>query len=172
VPIAFESSIETNIYTFVPIGYSASTPNPSAGERKVSKAKNDFHEAADYLAAECQNRQWNPDVTEDDAVKATDPSVIEGWITFQMGCRTAQNLCLDVIEHVTSRMTDAEAKELLKSLPGLRECVAEDLRYEAQKLIDSFDPTDSEMSRGSYAAWVDDPLIADQRHIARSYRNA
>jgi hypothetical protein len=49
------------------------------------------------------------------------------------------------------------------------EQVARDLAYEATKLVESFDPTDAEMSR-SFAVEVDDPLIADRRHIARAAR--
>ena len=51
----------------------------------------------------------------------------------------------------------------------MREAVAKDLAYEAQKRVDNYDPTDEEMNRPIRPNDIDDPFLAEQRSFTRNY---
>lgn len=140
--------------------------------------KTAFTEAVRELESETNARQFPDFITITEALKHVDHDVVVSWAMAELGSRSPQQLLLDAFEN----LTDADATSVLNCLlnetdtarrilaSALRECVAKDLAYEAQCRVDNFDPTDEEMSRTSYASEVDDPLVADQRHIAKSYR--
>lgn len=145
----------------------------------MAKPSTAFTKAVAELAAQCGNRQWSNDVTVDDAREYVDAKVIADWLVDEAAGRDLEIILADTI---AQRMNSVQARGVLCSLAvgnalsafdGMRtalvEQVARDLSYAAQKLVDEFDPTDAEMSR-SFAVEVDDPLIADQRYLARSYR--
>ena len=140
--------------------------------------KTAFTEAVRELEAETNGRQFPDSITTAAALEYVDHDVVVSWAQAELGSRSPQQLLLDAFEN----LTDADATSVINCLLNetdtarkimakqLCEYVAKDLAYEAQKRMDSYDPTDSEMSRTSYAAQVDDPLIGDRRHLAREYR--
>ena len=141
------------------------------------KIKTAFTEAVLELEAETKSRQFPDNITTEEAAKHVDHDVVVAWAMAALGLRSPQQLLSDILEN----LTDADATSIINCLLNetdtarkimakqLCEYVAKDLAYEAQKRVDNYDPTDSEMSR-SYAVEVDDPLIADRRYLARSYR--
>ena len=140
--------------------------------------KTAFTEAVRELEAETNGRQFPDSITTAAALEYVDHDVVVSWAQAELGSRSPQQLLLDAFEN----LTDADATSVINCLlnetdtarkilaTALREAVAKDLAYEAQKRVDNYDPTDSEMSRTSYAAQVDDPLIGDRRHLARQYK--
>lgn len=145
---------------------------------EVKKIKTAFTEAAIELESETRSKQFPDNITTDEALKHVDHDVVVSWAQAELGSRSPQQLLLDAFEN----LTDADATSVINCLlnetdtarrilaSALRECVAKDLAYAAQCRVDNFDPTDAEMARTSYASEVDDPLVADQRHIAKEYR--
>lgn len=143
--------------------------------KKITTA---FTEAVLELESETRSRQFPDNITTEEAAKHVDHDVVVAWAMAALGLRSPQQLLLDAFEN----LTDADATSVINCLLNetdtarkimakqLCEYVAKDLAYEAQKRMDSYDPTDSEMSRTSYAAQVDDPLIGDRRHLARQYK--
>lgn len=141
------------------------------------KIRTAFTEAVLELEAETKSRQFPDNITTEEAAKHVDHDVVVAWAMAALGLRSPQQLLLDAFEN----LTDADATSVINCLlnetdtarkilsKALCEAVAYDLAYEAQKRVDNYDPTDDEMSR-SYAVEVDDPLIADRRYLARSYR--
>lgn len=141
------------------------------------KIRTAFTEAVIELEAETKSRQFPDNITTEEAAKHVDHDVVVAWAMAALGLRSPQQLLLDAFEN----LTDADATSVINCLlnetdtarkilsKALCEAVAYDLAYEAQKRVDNYDPTDDEMSR-SYAVEVDDPLIADRRYLARSYR--
>ena len=144
---------------------------------EVKAIKTAFTEAVMELEAETKSRQFPDNITIDEASKHVDHDVVVSWAMAELGLRSPQQLLSDMIEN----LTDADATSIINCLLNetdtarkimakqLCEYVSKDLAYEAQKRVDNYDPTDEEMSR-SYAVEVDDPLIADRRYLARSYR--
>ena len=144
----------------------------------AKKIKTAFTEAVMELEAETKSRQFPDNITTEEAAKHVDHDVVVAWAMAALGLRSPQQLLSDILEN----LTDADATSIINCLLNetdtarkimakqLCEYVAKDLAYEAQKRVDNYDPTDSEMSRTSYAAEVDDPLIGDRRHLAREYR--
>ena len=144
---------------------------------EVNAIKTAFTEAVRELESEQYGRQFPDNITIDAASKHVDHDVVVSWAMAELGLRSPQQLLSDMIEN----LTDADATSVINCLLNetdtarkildacLRAYVAKDLAYEAQKRVDNYDPTDSEMGR-SYAVEVDDPLIADRRHMAREYR--
>lgn len=144
----------------------------------AKKIKTAFTEAVMELEAETKSRQFPDNITTEEAAKHVDHDVVVAWAMAALGLRSPQQLLSDILEN----LTDADATSIINCLLNetdtarkimakqLCEYVAKDLAYEAQKRVDYYDPTDSEMSRTSYAAQVDDPLIGDLRHLAREYR--
>ena len=142
------------------------------------KIRTAFTEAVIELEAETRSRQFPDNITTEEAAKHVDHDVVVAWAMAALGLRSPQQLLSDILEN----LTDADATSIINCLLNetdtarkimakqLCEYVAKDLAYEAQKRVDNYDPTDSEMSRTSYAAEVDDPLIGDRRHLAREYR--
>ena len=122
--------------------------------------------------------QFPDNITTAQALEHVDHDVVCAWVTQELSKRSPQGLLSDALEN----LTDADATSVLICLINetdtarkllaatFSEYVAKDLAYDAQKLVDGFDPTDAEMARTSHAAEVDDPLVADRRHIARSHR--
>ena len=143
----------------------------------TKKIKTAFTEAVMELEAETKSRQFPDNITTEEAAKHADHDVVVAWAMVALGLRSPQQLLSDILEN----LTDADATSVINCLLNetdtarkimakqLCEYVAKDLAYEAQKRVDNYDPTDDEMSR-SYAVEVDDPLIADRRYLARSYR--
>lgn len=143
----------------------------------TKKIKTAFTEAVLELESETRSRQFPDNITTEEAAKHVDHDVVVAWAMAALGLRSPQQLLLDAFEN----LTDADATSVINCLLNetdtarkimakqLCEYVAKDLAYEAQKRVDNYDPTDDEMSR-SYAVEVDDPLIADRRYLARSYR--
>lgn len=143
----------------------------------AKKIKTAFTEAVMELEAETKSRQFPDNITTEEAAKHVDHDVVVAWAMAALGLRSPQQLLSDILEN----LTDADATSIINCLLNetdtarkimakqLCEYVAKDMAYEAQKRMDSYDPTDDEMSR-SYAVEVDDPLIADRRYLARSYR--
>ena len=144
----------------------------------TKKIKTAFTEAVLELESETRSRQFPDNITTEEAAKHVDHDVVVSWAQAELGSRSPQQLLLDAFEN----LTDADATSIINCLLNetdtarkimakqLCEYVAKDLAYEAQKRVDNYDPTDSEMSRTSYAAQVDDPLIGDRRHLARQYK--
>ena len=144
----------------------------------AKKIKTAFTEAVMELEAETKSRQFPDNITTEEAAKHVDHDVVVAWAMAALGLRSPQQLLSDILEN----LTDADATSVINCLLNetdtarkimakqLCEYVSKDLAYEAQKRVDNYDPTDSEMSRTSYAAEVDDPLIGDRRHLAREYR--
>ena len=144
----------------------------------AKKIKTAFTEAVMELEAETKSRQFPDNITTEEAAKHVDHDVVVAWAMAALGLRSPQQLLSDILEN----LTDADATSIINCLLNetdtarkimakqLCEYVSKDLAYEAQKRVDNYDPTDSEMSRTSYAAEVDDPLIGDRRHLAREYR--
>ena len=143
----------------------------------TKKIKTAFTEAVAELEAETRSRQFPDSITTTVALEYVDHDVVVSWAQSELGSRSPQQLLLDAFEN----LTDADATSVINCLLNetdtarkimakqLCEYVSKDLAYEAQKRVDNYDPTDDEMSR-SYAVEVDDPLIADRRYLARSYR--
>jgi len=141
------------------------------------KPANDFREAADELAAEFRSRQFPDNITDAEALKMIDWEVLKAWMVEQLADRTGKQLLSDCME----RITEDQARDILatatingcRTNPIIGECLtaecAHDLAYESQRLVDNYDPTDSEMSRSNYGSWVDDPVGADRKVIARKY---
>ena len=137
-----------------------------------------YTEAVEELSAETRSKQFADNITTSEALKHVDHDVVCAWVKQELSKRSPQQLLSDAFEN----LTDADATSVLNCLINetgtarkllaacLCEYVAKDLAYDAQKLVDQYEPTDEEMSRTSYAAEVDDPLIADHRHIARMHR--
>ena len=146
----------------------------------MKKQKTAFTIAADQLADECRSRYFDTDVRLEDCTPYIDTDVIVAWIAHETMGRDDNHVIADAIsERLTADLgrtllcavaIDHAAKVLEVVKGAVVEQVARDLMYEAQKLVDNYDPTDSEMARTSYAAEVDDPMIGDRRALARSYR--
>ena len=140
--------------------------------------KTAFKEAAKELESETNARQFPDNITITEALKHVDHDVVVSWAQAELGSRSPQQLLLDAFE----KLTDADATSVINCLlnetdtarrilaNALRECVAYDLAYEAQKLVDNYDPTDAEMSRTSYASEVADPVADDRRALAKLNR--
>lgn len=137
-----------------------------------------FRDAADELAQEFARRQFRDNITDRDAAEHVTTDVASSWISLELSIRSAQEILSDLL----FKLTDAEAANLLRCLlqqdgiPSLvhlsrqmhAQC-AHDLAYEAEKLVEGMATSDDE-SFASYSGWVDDPVAADRRHIARQYR--
>jgi hypothetical protein len=138
-----------------------------------AKVRNAYTDAVEELAAECRNRQHDTTVTLDEARSYVDHEVIHQWSLIQLKSRSPQQLMLDAFEG----LTDAQAIDAWVHLPhsikdnaravlaaAQLEYVAKDLCYDAQQLVDSYDPTDAEMARGS----TDSSVRAEYRTMARA----
>jgi putative ubiquitin-RnfH superfamily antitoxin RatB of RatAB toxin-antitoxin module len=147
----------------------------------MAKPETPFTEAAAALADEAMSRQFSRDVTANDALDHITPDVFVAWIAQEALTRDDEIIVSDTL---AQRLTSQVARTLLCAVAidhaakvqqivkeAFYDEIARDLAYAAQKLVDNWEPTDDEMSR-SYAVEVDDPLIADRRHMARAYRHA
>lgn len=138
-----------------------------------------YRNAADELANEFARRQFRDSITDRDAADYVTADVARGWGEVQTSDRAVHSVLSDLIHN----LTDAEGTALLRALeqqdgiPALTHLsrvfyaqVAHDLAYEAEKVVENMEPTDDEAC-ASYSGWVDDPVAADRRHIARQYRH-
>lgn len=146
----------------------------------MAKPKTAFTAAAAELAAEARNRQFSSAVTADDARKYVDTDVFVAWLVDEALGRDYEIILADTL---AQRLTSAQAQsvlcaavidhgaQVLEIVKGaVVEQVARDLADAANLLVENFDPTDSEMSRSSYASQVDDPVRDDRRALARYAR--
>lgn len=142
--------------------------------------KTAFKEAAKELESETNARQFPDNITVAEAMKHVDHDVVVSWAQAELGSRSPQQLLLDAFEG----LTDADATSVINCLlnetdtarrilaTALKECVAYDLAYEAQKLVDNYDPTDEEMNRPIRPNDIDDPFLAEQRSFARTHNRS
>ena len=137
-----------------------------------------LREAIDAIASDVGNRQHDNTVTTRDAFDYVDHDLACAWATRETGLRSPQLIIAEAFEH----LTDAQALSVLTCLLNqtdtarkilaehLRQYIAADLAYDAQKVIDNFDPTDAEMARGYPDASVRAEYRTMARDDARAYR--
>ena len=142
--------------------------------------KTAFTEAVKELESATNARQFPDSITTTAALEYVDHDVVVSWAQAELGSRSPQQLLLDAFEN----LTDADATSVINCLlnetdtarkilaTALREAVAKDLAYEAQKRVDNFDPTDEEMNRPIRPNDIDDPFLAEQRSFTASYNRS
>ena len=139
-----------------------------------------FRDAADELANEFARRQFRDSITDRDAAEYVTAAVGRAWIDIENSTQSAQY----VLAELVAKLTDAEATNLLRALlqqdgiPALSDLsgafhaqVAHDLAYEAEQIVANMEPSDDEAC-ASYSGWVDDPVAADRRTLARQFTAA
>ena len=144
------------------------------------KIRTAFTEAVLELEAETKSRQFPDNITTEEAAKHVDHDVVVAWAMAALGLRSPQQLLSDILEN----LTDADATSIINCLlnetdtarkilaTALREAVAKDLAYEAQKRVDNYDPSDEEMNRPIRPNDIDDPLLAERRSFTRNYNRS
>ena len=116
-----------------------------------------YTEAVRELADETRSRQFPDNITTAQALEHVDHDVVCAWVVRELSQRSPQQLLSDVIEN----LTDADATSVLNCLINetdtarrflascLREYVAKDIAYDAQKIVDSYDPSDADIERNN-----------------------
>lgn len=141
--------------------------------------KTAFQKAAEEFAQDILHAQFPEPATADSMCKEVDASLIADWLAAEglgrdfeiiLGDVCAQRLTSDQAKTVLCGLAVGNPKAQELVLAALVQQVAMDLAYEINKYVENYCPTDSEMSRTSYPSEVDDPLIADKRHLARESR--
>lgn len=146
----------------------------------MANPKNAFTAAAAELADEARNFQFTSDVTTAEARRYVDDDVIVDWFVAESQGRDLEIILADTM---AQRLDTVQARRVLCALAvghaegacrvmreALVEQVARDLAYAANRLVENYDPADSEMSRSSYASQVADPVRDDRRALARLAR--
>ena len=139
---------------------------------------NALESAIDELVNENVHLEWPQAITERDALNYVEPVLLHDWIIQAESTQSSR----DVLAELACTLTEAEAHDVLASLTSqlgvgagvilstaLRFHVAGDIARKADQLARDYEPSDDESNR-SFAASVDDPIIADHSHIARMYR--
>jgi lipase chaperone LimK len=140
--------------------------------------RNKFKEAADEIAQDFLHRQFPENVSADDCREYVDAAVIADWLGAEAASRDEHIILGDLC---AQRLTRDQARSVLVALAignwqklellqaALVEQVARDMAYESQKIVDNYDPTDEEMSRGITPNDIDDPFLQERRSFTRRH---
>ena len=121
------------------------------------RVKTPYTEAVRELANETRSKQFPDNITTAQALEHVDHDVVCAWVTQELSKRSPQGLLSDAFEN----LTDADATSVLNCLINetdtarrflascLREYVAKDIAYDAQCLVEQYDPTDAEVERNN-----------------------
>ena len=121
------------------------------------RVKTPYTEAVRELANETRSKQFPDNITTAQALGHVDHDVGCAWVTPELSKRSPQGLLSDAFEN----LTDADATSVLNCLINetdtarrflascLREYVAKDIAYDAQCLVEQYDPTDAEVERNN-----------------------
>jgi hypothetical protein len=125
----------------------------------VTKTRNAYTSAVEWLAAECQERQFDTTVMLADAMRHIDPEVIHVWTLGQLRDTSyIRQLMADSLDN----LSDIELATVWIELPyassghaiallakAQATMVAKRMVEDAQALIDNFDPGDAEVERNN-----------------------
>jgi hypothetical protein len=143
-----------------------------------------FAAAADDLAQEELHRQFPQGITPAEAMDYVDEKLAGEWLKAN---DYGRSLLLEVIE---KQFPDDTAKDLFaailnamlptplanyagfvgtKLVDAVCQHIAEDLAYEAQKVVDNYCPSDEEMNRSFRRNDIDDPYLSERRSFTRNH---
>lgn len=142
-----------------------------------------INSAIEELVHEQLARSFPPAITAAQALTHVDEPLAFKWLLNEgygqsllieiVEKQFSENVSRDLFATLLNAMANADADNRGAAAQvgrmfvlALRLHIAEDLAFKAQQRYDNWEPTDAEMSRTSFAAWVDDPLIGDRRAIA------
>jgi hypothetical protein len=121
------------------------------------KVRTALTDAIKQLADENKAKQFPDLITEREALEHVDHDVVCAWVAQELSLRNPQQLLSDAFEY----LTDADATSVLNCLINetdtarkllaacLCEYVAKDIAYDAQKVVDSYDPSDADIERNN-----------------------
>ena len=138
-----------------------------------------YSEAIADIADDFRHRQFPDNITADDTRSAVDADVIVAWVAEEalgrsdeiiVGDTLAQRLDQDQARTLLCAIAIDHAEKVLELVKAaMVEQVARDLAYEAQKLVDNYEPTDDEVNRPITRNDIDDPFLAEQRSFTRRH---
>ena len=142
----------------------------------MTKPANAYQEAITDIADDFRHRQFPDNITADDARPAVDADVIVAWIAQEglgrsdeiiVGDTLAQRLSKDQGRTLLCAVAIDHADKVLELVKvALVEQVARDIAYEAQKVVDNYEPTDSEVERCPDTTFRDEARSFARRHNA------
>lgn len=136
-----------------------------------------YTDAVAELAEAFARRPFRDAITTDDAKVHVDADVVRAWFADELSRQSGPSLLGEI---VSEALTDAECLGFVASAmsahkadagaqleQALRERVARELAYDAERAVENMEPADDEGARVSFPAWVDDPMREDQTAMAR-----